>query len=183
MYVEVSLSGRDQCSSQSRLTRSDLTRPPSGDPPVMVGSVRDRVLPARESAAPNQDDETRLCAAPDLFWAASAPSSASQDEAGFEAPPRLVLVFALTAWPSDLLRVAETDETERPETPERGAYGCAAEAARNAAVAWTIDLTSRAWSGEKRKWLRSINQSKVLTKPHTGKEKPHPSTATEGSKP
>ena len=28
----------------------------------------------------------------------------------------------------------------------------------------------------------SINQSKVLTKPHTGKEKPHPSTATEGSK-
>jgi len=29
----------------------------------------------------------------------------------------------------------------------------------------------------------SINQSKVPTKPHTGKEKPHPSTATEGSKP
>ena len=26
-------------------------------------------------------------------------------------------------------------------------------------------------------------QSKVLTKPHTGKEKPHPSTTTEGSKP
>jgi len=30
----------------------------------------------------------------------------------------------------------------------------------------------------------SINQSKVvLTKPHTGREKPHPSTTTEGSKP
>jgi len=29
----------------------------------------------------------------------------------------------------------------------------------------------------------SINQSKVLTKPHTGKDKPHPSTATEGCKP
>jgi len=29
----------------------------------------------------------------------------------------------------------------------------------------------------------TINQSKVLTKPHTGKEKPHPSTTTEGSKP
>jgi len=28
-----------------------------------------------------------------------------------------------------------------------------------------------------------INRSKVLAKPHTGKEKPHPSTATEGSKP
>ena len=28
-----------------------------------------------------------------------------------------------------------------------------------------------------------LNQSKVLTKPHTGKEKPHPSTATEGSTP
>jgi len=27
-----------------------------------------------------------------------------------------------------------------------------------------------------------INQSKVLTKPHTGKEKPHPSTATKGGK-
>jgi len=29
----------------------------------------------------------------------------------------------------------------------------------------------------------SINQSKVLTKPHTCKEKPYPSTATEGSTP
>jgi len=29
----------------------------------------------------------------------------------------------------------------------------------------------------------SINQSKILTKPHTGKEKPHPSSTTEGSKP
>ena len=29
----------------------------------------------------------------------------------------------------------------------------------------------------------SIHQSKVLPKPHTGKEKPHPSTATEGSTP
>jgi len=29
----------------------------------------------------------------------------------------------------------------------------------------------------------SINQSKVLTTPHTDKEKPHPSTATEGSNP
>ena len=29
----------------------------------------------------------------------------------------------------------------------------------------------------------TINPSKVLTKPHTGKEKPHPSTTTEGSKP
>ena len=30
---------------------------------------------------------------------------------------------------------------------------------------------------------QAINQSRFLTKPHTGKEKPHPSTATEGSKP
>ena len=30
---------------------------------------------------------------------------------------------------------------------------------------------------------QSINHSKILTKPHTGKEKPHPSTATEGSNP
>jgi len=30
---------------------------------------------------------------------------------------------------------------------------------------------------------QSINLSKVLTKPHTGKEKPHPSTTTEGSTP
>jgi len=30
---------------------------------------------------------------------------------------------------------------------------------------------------------QSINQSKVLTKPYTDKEKPHPSTTTEGSKP
>ena len=29
----------------------------------------------------------------------------------------------------------------------------------------------------------SINQSTVLTKPHIGNEKPHPGTATEGSKP
>jgi len=29
----------------------------------------------------------------------------------------------------------------------------------------------------------SINQSKVLTKLHTGKEKPHPNTTSEGSKP
>ena len=29
----------------------------------------------------------------------------------------------------------------------------------------------------------SINQSKILTKPHTGKETPHLSTATGGSNP
>jgi len=53
------------------------------------------------------------------------------------------------------------------------ASGSAAKAAR---AAWITGLKGG-------QHTQSINQSNVLTKPHTGKETPHPSTTTEGSKP
>ena len=58
---------------------------------------------------------------------------------------------------------------------------------------WLVQLEAEILTCGEKSWYtvvvgskegsQSINQSKVLTKPHTGKDNPHPSTTTEGSKP